>query len=99
MDIERQNFLKECDPATELEAAGVKDIKYIGPKEGFQQIAVAAVSRFNDIQKEGKLKMFRAFVLGTVGGKDIFEVRFSKSLEGETLEQHMLRLGMKPREN
>lgn len=99
MDIERQNFLKECDPTTELESVGVTNIKYIGTKEGFQQVAAAAVSRFNNIQKEGKLKMFRAFILGTVGGKDIFEVKFSKSLEGETLEQHMLRLGMKPREN
>ena len=99
MDIERISFWEEINPETELKAAGLFNTKWIGSKEDFNKMAIAQVEKFNKVQKEGKLKDFRALVLGTIGGKDYFEVRFEKAIEGESLEQMLARLGFKPKEN
>lgn len=72
----------------------VRAVKYIGSKSEFLKFANNIANALHEKHKIGQASSLVLFIVGTVKGKDIFELLFAQRLPGETLNQTGVRVGI-----
>lgn len=76
------------------DGAQFKSFAYYGSKEEFEKLAVSYAKKLTNKQKEGRMLDVAMFILGTVNGVLRQEVIFTKLLNGESMEDAAIRIGI-----